>query len=309
MFARRLVPLLVVLVLFLSLAACERRSAGQPAVTQPPAPPVEIVPSAPVSPLTATATSAPPALPPDPQPVSFTASDGQTLTGYYYPAAVNPAPLLVFMHWVNGDQSDWYEIAPWLQNRGLANPFGRPGNEAWWDPTWFPPLPADRSYGVFIFSFRSCAPFPQGCNPWSPDLWLLDAQAAIQKALTLEGVDSTRVVAIGSSIGADGAVDACAWLVQQNLGACRGAFSLSPGGYLDVEYRDAVQTMMQADPDPQVWCVADNREIQFCRPAEGLGARLWEIPNGAHGTLLLRPNLNPLPMQLILDFLAAAVGL
>ena len=46
------------------------------------------------------------------------------LKGYYYPSASDqPAPLVVLMHWVMGDMSDWYEIAPWLQNRGLENPF------------------------------------------------------------------------------------------------------------------------------------------------------------------------------------------
>jgi hypothetical protein len=93
-------------------------------------------------------------LPLDPQEITFTASDGQELTGYYYPAAVTPAPVVVFMHWNAGDKSDWYEVAPWLQNRGLDNPFENPGTEAWWDPSWFPAVPEDASYGVFIFSFR-----------------------------------------------------------------------------------------------------------------------------------------------------------
>ena len=74
-------------------------------------------------------------LPPEPQEITFKASDGQALTGYYYPAAVSPAPVVVFMHWVGGDLSDWYEVAPWLQNRGLKNPFTNPGSEPWWDPT------------------------------------------------------------------------------------------------------------------------------------------------------------------------------
>ena len=70
-----------------------------------------------------------PPLPPEPQEITFQASDGQTLRGYYYPAAVNPAPLVVFMHWMGGDMSDWYKIAVWVHNRGLKNPFPNPGSE------------------------------------------------------------------------------------------------------------------------------------------------------------------------------------
>ena len=32
------------------------------------------------------------------------------------------------------------------------------------------------------------------------------------KATELEGINPTKIVTIGSSIGADGAVDGCAWL-------------------------------------------------------------------------------------------------
>ncbi|MRR32377.1 hypothetical protein EG834_19090 [bacterium] len=66
---------------------------------------------APVLP-TATATDAKPApLSMEPQEVTFTNAAGVSITGLYYPAAVNPAPLGVLMHWSNGDMSDWYEVA------------------------------------------------------------------------------------------------------------------------------------------------------------------------------------------------------
>ncbi len=105
--------------------------------TATPVPPTE-------TPIPPTPTPASP-LSPEPQEITFQASDGQTLTGLYYPAAVNPAPVVVFMHWVRGNQTDWYEIAVWLQNRGLVNPFPVPAQDPWWDPSWFPPVPANRS--------------------------------------------------------------------------------------------------------------------------------------------------------------------
>ena len=262
-------------------------------------------------PPTAKPPSGPPALAPEPQEVAFQASDGQELKGLYYPAAINPAPVVVFMHWAGGDKSDWYEIAVWLQNRGQANPFPNPSNEPWWDPTWFPAVPADRSYGVFIFSFRGCTPYKVGCTDGWPKVWLLDAQAAILEASQLEGVDPTKIVAIGSSIGADGAPDACFWLNEQKPGSCKGALSLSPGGFLEIPYPVAVLTLGKNEPPVAAWCLADETEFGVCESAEAVDNpeyRDFMIPGGGHGNMLLRPELEPLPMQTILDFLSAMVG-
>jgi hypothetical protein len=251
------------------------------------------------------------ALPSTPQEVTFQASDGQALGGVYYPAAVNPAPLVVLMHWAGGDKSDWYEVAPWLQNRGLTNPFPNPGTEDWWDPTWFPAVPAEASYGVFIFSLRGCLPTPDGCTVWTPAEWLLDIQAAMLTSAALEGVDEGRIVTIGSSVGADGAPDGCAWLNEQQPGSCQGALSLSPGNYLDNPYPQVVGTLGRNQPPVAAWCLADQNEFSLCQSAEGSANPAYRdlmILDGQHGTMLLRTGLEPLPMQVILDFLAETVG-
>jgi predicted esterase len=270
-----------------------------------------VPPDAAATPTPQSQPGAPVVLPADPQEIVFQASDGRMLSGYFYPAAVSPAPVVVMMHWVGGDKSDWYEIAPWLQNRGLANPFPNPGTEYWWDPSWFPAVPAGVSYGVFIFSFRDCSPYDAGCASWTPEGGYLDAQAAMQKATTLEGVDPTRIVAIGSSVGADGAPDACAWLNEQQPGSCRGALSLSPGNYMNIAYTDVVQTLGSSDPPVAAWCLADENEYAICQAAEGSGNPLfleYLIPGGSHGNRMLNPDMDPQPMQLILDFLAETVG-
>jgi len=248
-----------------------------------------------------------PALAPDPQEISFTAADGQLLQGYFYPAAEENAPVVVLMHWVNGNLSDWYEVAPWLQNRGLTNPFTNPGDMPWWDPAWFPAVDSNRSVAVFIFSFRGCQPMSErGCKTWDQAGWLLDAQAAMTTAQTLEGVDPMRVAAIGSSIGADGAIDGCLWLNTQTPGACRGALSLSPGGYLTLSYTEAIAALGELTPPVPAWCLADSNEIGMCNLAATAGNTVFraiEIPKGDHGQMLLRPDLTPLPMQVLLDFL------
>ncbi len=240
-----------------------------------------------------------------PQEVAFSASDGQELSGYFYPACAASAPVVVLMHWAGGDKADWYEIAAWLQNRGLENPFENPGEYEWWDPTWFPAIDPTVSYNVFIFSFRGCEPFESGCKTFERDGWLLDAQAAMQKAGELEGVDATRIAAIGSSIGADGAVDGCLWLNQQTPGACKGALSLSPGDYLNVPYAEAVKELGEINPAVLAWCLADENEIDICNAAAPGNQNFKSIliPNGQHGNMLMRLGLVPLPMQTILDFL------
>ncbi|OQX61997.1 MAG: hypothetical protein B5M51_06725 [Anaerolinea sp. 4484_236] len=96
-------------------------------------------------------------LPPEPQEIDFEAEDGQVLHGRYYPAAVNPAPVLVLMHWARGDMNDWNEIAFWLQNRGLAGTSLNAGTAPWLTPDWFPPMFEGQSFAVFTFTFRGCA--------------------------------------------------------------------------------------------------------------------------------------------------------
>lgn len=73
---------------------------------------------------TPTAEPALPSLSLDPQRIEFQTEDGATLVGYYYPAAVDPAPVVVLMHWAGGNQTDWLYVGmvAWLQNRGAVVP-------------------------------------------------------------------------------------------------------------------------------------------------------------------------------------------
>ncbi len=246
---------------------------------------------------TTTPTPAPPPL--EPEEVVFRGEFGD-LQGRYYRAATEPAPLVVLMHWIGGDMNDWNEIAPWLQNRGLKNPYPNPGTDPWWDPSWFPPVPEGRSYAVFVFSFSGCQ--PGGCpRSLTPEMWQSDGISAMNYAATLPGVDPHRIVAIGSSIGSNAAIISCGQVAN-----CSGALTLSPGAY-----PDDVQEIFNRHSQAHVWCLADENEIAGCEMPELANQpayRAIEIPGGGHGTELLQPNLDPLPMQLILDFLALVFG-
>jgi len=242
-------------------------------------------------------------LPLGPVDITFHAADGQTLSGRYYPAMENPAPLLILLHWAKGDQDDWNAIARWLQNRGMETEptTGRP----WTDTGWFPALPKGFGpIGVFTFTFRGCE---GGCKEFNREGWKLDAQAAFETAFQMEGVDPLQVAAAGASIGADGAALGCAWL---NLEAatlcydrcgkpsptaklpCRGALSFSPGGYLTAAYAEEARALVKESPPSAAWCVyapGDGPANDACKSLEAPAFKAVEFTGSAHGMDLIRP--------------------
>jgi hypothetical protein len=253
---------------------------------------------------TPTAQASLPPLPPEPQRIEFQAEDGTALVGYYYPAAVNPAPLVVLMHWAGGDQTDWLYVGmvSWLQNRGAAIP--TPPAPGYFDtPYPFPPLPESLSFAVFTFDFRGYGESaPAGSDQGA---LVMDARAAYTTAAALPGVDPARVVGIGASIGSDGVVDGCDE-------TCIAALSLGPGSWLDMPYSEAVKAM--DDLGKPVWCVAaedDDTAVQTCRAATGDHYQTQIYPSGGHAMRLFRVenNLQPPIEELILNFLRLAFGL
>ena len=285
-----------------SEAAQPEEPAAAPPSTEPP-PPTDTPEPTPEPPTATPEPTAVPTLEPlaaDPQEIEFQAADGFALKGRYYPAAVNPAPMIVLHHWAPGDMEDWNEIAFWFQNRGLSGTSPNVGAEPWLDPTWFPPMLEDRSFGVFSFTFRKCE---NGCSSFEPAGWLMDAQAAMETAYSLEGVDQLQIIAMGASIGADGAPDGCFWLNDLYPGSCLGALSLSPGSYLTIDYAEAV-TAVDEDGYP-VWCfyaTGDGESSRTCKSATGDFYQMYEWPGSDHGMMLIRPEIDPSAIQLMLDF-------
>ena len=285
----------------------EQKSEQQPTDAPPPTDtprPTPISPTDTPEPLPTEPPGLPP-LPPEPQDIEFQAEDGLALQGRYYPAAVNPAPIVVLMHWAGGDNRDWNEIAFWLQNRGLSGTSSNVGQAPWLDPTWFPPMIEGQSFGVFTFTFRDC---DGGCNNFSTnrELWRRDALAALKTASQLEGVDPMLISTFGASIGADGSPDGCGPYNFDAGGGCLGALSLSPGGYLKVPYADAVKILDEFDPPSPTWCfyaTGDNEASVACKSASGDHYQPFEWSGDSHGMMLLRPEIDPSAMELILDFL------
>ena len=247
-----------------------------------------------------TETSLPP-LPADPQRIEFSTEDGVNLVGVYYPAAVNPAPMVVLMHWAGGDKNDWVMVGmtDWLNNRknfqggGMFSP---PRFSL--EPYPFQNMPDNISFGVFIFDFRDYGE-SDAANSGLPAGWVLDAKAAYETAGNLPGVDPGMVVGIGASIGSDAVVDACD-------AGCLGALSISPGSYLKINYLEAVTKLTQNGK--KAWCLAaqdDQESAPMCESVRGIADQTIIYPSGGHGMMLFNPthNLTPPIGEVILDFL------
>lgn len=324
---KRWKPLSVIVILSLLMVIACKTDTPAPSPTDPPAEesqPTDVPPTQTLSPtdtLEPTPTTMPPtrtptpeepdvpALDPQPQEITFEAEDGQVLTGRYYPAVANPAPVLVLMHWAPGDMEDWNEIAFWFQNRGLGGTSPNVDTAPWLDPTWFPAMFEDQSFAVFTFTFRGCE---GGCSSFDPDGWQMDALAALKTASELEGVDPTQLATLGASIGSDGAPDACGPMNAELDGTCLGALSLSPGSYLNVPYDSAVDLMEALDPPRPVWCLYsldDAKATETCKSASGDLYQIYEWETAGHGMKLFIPGVDPNAMQLTLDWLALLFGL
>ncbi len=294
-------------VLAAAALACDTVGLGAPTPTQTqtntPAPTATFTPvPSPTLPPEPTLTPTVPPLPPDPQRIEFEAEDGTKLVGYYFPAAVNPAPMVVLMHWAGGDQRDWtqVEMVPWLTNRGAPPKLAARAVQS----NFWPPMPDGVTFGVFTFDYRGFGESGGPKNEFRFTGWLMDSKAAMETARTLPGVDPTRMAAIGASIGADGAVDGC--IVE----GCLGALSLSPGSYLNVPYKEAV-TALDKEGKP-VWCLAsegDGESAPTCKSASGDRYQMFMYPGRAHGMMLLKPGFDPDVGQTILDFLLLVFNL
>ena len=285
----------------------------QPEMSEtPPAPPAAVTetpePTAAISPtMTSTPTKTPIViLDPSPLEIEFYAEDGQVLSGVYFPADSNPAPLMVLMHWARGDQEEWTEIALWLQNRSelvRAPDY----NNSWKSSDWYPENTSGTSMGVFTFTLRECT---GGCLSYLPAEWLLDIQAAMTIAAGLTGVDSNQIMTAGASIGADGAVNGCVWLNQSGLGECRGAFALSPGSLLLVPFENVALELLQNDPSVPVYCLyglRDDASVETCSAVpEAVLVDYGYVDY--HGFELLQPLRAPDPLILLLEFIVTALS-
>ena len=231
-------------------------------------------------------------LPIDPLNLKFETPDGVELDGEFWAPTYTEAPVVVLMHQYPMDHNiEWVALAPWLQNRGLV-PYIRGGGEPWTDPSWFSPMIDGVEFGVFTFTFRNCLGGCSDNSVESREEWIVDAVTAIESAVSFKTVDPSKVIVVGTSIGADAAVDACQRLLEGGEITCTGVVTLSPGSYLGVPYADAVSDLL--DAGIPVKCIAaegDTLSADTCASVEGEGYESIITPDSVHGIRLFDPSL------------------
>ncbi|MBN2048090.1 MAG: hypothetical protein JW750_09625 [Anaerolineaceae bacterium] len=244
------------------------------------------------------------------QDVSFVTSDGVTLSGQFWPAAAENVPVVILLHQYNQDhRSEWPVIGAWLQNRGLLESM-EAGKEGWLDASWFPEMPDDLRVAVFAFTFRNCE---GGCKSSSvPDrsLWIEDAKAAISAAAGMEGVDPTRIVLIGTSIGADAAVDACRETMPMSSLRCMGALSFSPGSYLGIDYAGAASDLLEVGIP--VMCAASENDLPSAAACQAVAQtgndQSYVVPGDRHGIAFFDPDAPRRGPELMIEFLETVIN-
>lgn len=219
--------------------------------------------------------------------VTFKAEDGRELVGYFYPSWRPDAPVVVLMHEYGNSQAAWREsaIIPWMQNWDALD---APDQPTIYAGGRLPQMPSDLSFAVFTFDFRGHGenlPTPKGAGIRQYAAgFLLDAKAAYAAARTMPGVDPNRVIGIGASIGADAVVDACGE-------GCSGAFSISPGNWLNVDYNQAVQSLLaKGKPVRCMYAYDDTPAPQTCRSlAPNDLYKIYAYPGIKHGMTFFVP--------------------
>jgi dienelactone hydrolase len=247
-------------------------------------------------------------LAPEPIEIQFNASDGQELSGLYFPAAEHSVPIVVLMTWSRGNQSEWEEVAYWLQGRGLLV---REMNsrETWKSSNWYPEQTIETPLSVFTFNFRSCEG-EDGCQAYLPAEWLLDAQAALETAASLDGADSERILAVGGSNGGDGAVASCAWLNSTDKGTCIGAFALSPSSSLTIDFRAAASSLLALQNPVPVYCLyglLDDAAQETCADFTEIRTISYGYTED-HGLELILVDRRPDPLNVLQEFIEEALG-
>lgn len=254
-------------------------------------------------------------LPVGPQEVRIPVGGGHELAGWYFPAKVGSAPVVVLMHWAGGSHWDWDVIARWLQNRD--NQVEGVAGTLWSDPYWFPALEGDASFAVLTFNYASFSfdPDQAGIVNHFPN-----SLSAVAFASRLEGVDPNRILTMGASIGADSAPEACYLFNQaveagEETGRCIGALSFSPAS--EKLYVNAAGELLEQGA--AVYCfgaIGDTQAERGCRRPAGENYRAFIYEGGAHGYYLIdpslfssEPHLQQNALELMLQFLEQATGL
>ncbi|PWH17276.1 MAG: hypothetical protein DDG60_02515 [Anaerolineae bacterium] len=240
--------------------------------------------------------------------VTIQTKDGLELVGYYYIAPQPNSPVVILMHQFGSNQDQAWPITdliPWLQNYPVTAPnsptptFSAQGK--------LPYMPADVHFNVLTFDFRGHGESPGPVIPYITEQaqrgYLLDAQAAYARAASLPHADPNRIIGIGTSIGADAALNACSK-------GCIGVFAISPGSYLGLDWsQNALRVSNAGKPVRCIYAMNDGNTAATCAslPVNAY-YKIAGYEGKKHGQDFLIPRKMEADFgQILLDFLLSAL--
>ncbi len=233
----------------------------------------------------------------DPEDVTFKARDGLVLTATYSPPAEPKAACVVLLHMLCGKRQDWNDLVPDLRKAGyavLAIDMRGHGDSKAGGKVDMEELDDKKAEPI-------CAQMAQ------------DVAAAVAYLKGREEVDSTRIVLIGGSIGANVALNHAA-----RDASVRSVVLLSPGlEYMGIKTKDAMKScvkrpvlLVASSPDTEsVKCV--EALVNVAKGSKTVQSKIFDSkltmgPNGQplmpHGTGLLTAEKETIP--LVLQWLA-----
>ncbi|MCX7756425.1 MAG: hypothetical protein N2117_14455 [Anaerolineales bacterium] len=240
--------------------------------------------------------------------ITIPTEDGLELVGYYYIAPQPNSPVVVLMHQFGSNQAQAWpmtELIPWLQNmpvKGQNAPTATLSAQG-----KLPPLPEGVHFNVLTFDFRGHGESPGPVFAYLTDEarrgYLLDARAAYARAATLPHADPQRILGIGTSIGADAALNACGK-------GCVGVFAISPGSHLGLDWAENARRVSNtAKPVRCIYSFNDGNTAATCTSLPVTAYyRIAGYEGKKHGQDFLVPRKMEAGFgQILLDFLLAAI--
>lgn len=280
-----------------------------PAPTRTPIPPptrrATLTPEPSNTPINITVT---PAFNPAGERITIQTEDGLELVGYYYISPKPNSPVVVLMHQFGSNQAQAWpqsDLIPWLRNYPVK---GENPPEPTLSATGkLPLLPPELHFNVLTFDFRGHGESPgqviSSITTEAQRGYLLDAKAAYARAALLPNADPNRIIGIGASIGADAVVDACG-------SGCIGAFAISPGSFLGLDwYENAYRVMNAGKP---VRCMYSINDTPSARACSSLAPNAFYIRLAVEGKKHGQDFLEPRKMEAgfgktLLEFLLTAI--
>ncbi len=205
-----------------------------------------------------------------PQNIILSDVSGETFPAIYYPPSQPNSPVVVFMHQIDRDMRQWLPIASWLWKQE-PDPSTINKMYPWLDPSWFPENTLGFKPGILLFTYRGC---DNGCTKPQAMNILADAQTAIRYVMERPEVNQDRVTVVGTSVGADAALDSCFLLQDTSNYACQNVISASPGSYLDYSYESVAKLLVEqktnvycfaskADSESAIQCMTGNKAPEY----------------------------------------------